>query len=114
MYPNNCGLDLCKIPDIPHAVIDTRYEDGKDLLRKYPGHYVTVRDENAVYHVSKPGLNCLPNAVPVSRNPIYRDNYDLNRDKKYKQNTVYDFLNKKAYVFDPEGDVRVITLQEAA
>lgn len=113
MNPESCGIDLCKIPDIPHAVVDTRYEDGKDLLRKYPGAYVTVRDENAVYHVSKPGYNCLPNAVSVSRNPIYRDNYDPERDKRYKMNTVYDFLNNKAYVFDNDGDVRVITMEAA-
>ena len=51
-----CDVDLSRIPEIPHAVIDTRYENGKDLLRKYPGHYVTVRDElGAVYHVSKRG-----------------------------------------------------------
>lgn len=113
MNPAACGIDPCLIPDIPHAVIDTRYENGKDLLRKYPGAYVVVRDENATYHVSKPGYNCLPNAVPVSRTPIFRDNYDLAHDKHYKQNTVYDFLNNKAYVFDPEGDVRVIALGAA-
>lgn len=109
-----CNMDLCKLPDIPHQVIETRYEDGKDLLRKYPGSYVTVRDENTVYHVSKPGLNCLPNAVPVSSMPIFRDNYDLAHDRRYKMNTVYDFLNNKAYVFDHMGDVRVIALTEAS
>lgn len=105
-----CEFDLNKIQDIPHAVLDTRYQNGKDLLRKYPGHYVVVRDEaGAVYHVSKPGPNCLPNAVKVQPGMMYKDNFDADRHN-YREAFIFDFLNNKLYVYDHEGDKRVITL----
>lgn len=107
-----CEFDLSAVADIPHAVIDTRYQNGKDLLRKYPGHYVVVRDEaSAVYHVSKPGPNCLPNVVKVKEGIMYKDNFDASRTK-YKEAMVYDFFAGKLYVYDHEGDVRSITLSE--
>lgn len=108
-----CELDLSKIPDIPHAVIDTRFVDGRDMLRKYPGHYVTVRDEaGSVYHVSKPGPNCLPSAVLVSRGVVERENFDVVNRPPYKNATVLDFLNNVMYVYDSNKDVRKITLEE--
>ena len=109
-----CEFDLSQVLDIPHTVIDTRYQNGKDLLRKYPGHYVTVRDEaSAVYHVSKPGPNCLPNATKVKEGILYKDNFDHTRGVKYREAMIYDFLNSKLYVYDHNGDKRVITLGAA-
>lgn len=112
MNPRDCIIDPKHIADIPHATIDERYVDGKDMLRKFPGHYVVVRREHATYHVSKPGFNCLPDVVLVSSTPIYKDGYDPDTMANYRNNTVYDFLNNKAYVFDYNGDYRIITLTE--
>ena len=107
-----CMKDFRKIPDIPHVSIDTRFVGGKDQLRCFPGHYVSVRDENATYHVSHPGFNCLPNALVVARTSIYRDNYDPETMARFRNNFVFDFLNNKAFVFDNNADYRVWDLQE--
>lgn len=108
-----CDVDLSKIPDIPHAVIDSHFHDGRDMLRKYPGHYVTVRDEGgAVYHVSKPAANCLPSAVRVSNGVVERENFDVINRPPYKNATVLDFLANAMYIYDSNGDVRKVTLEE--
>ena len=109
----SCTVDLGNVADIPHAVIDTRFENGKDMLHKYPGHYVSVRDEGgAVYHVSKPGPNCLASSVRVSNGLFERDNFDPNHGNKYKNTVVLDFLNNLMYIYNHEGDVRRVTLAE--
>lgn len=109
----HCEVDLNNIADIPHAVIDSRFFNGKDMLRKYPGHYVTVRDEGgAVYHVSKPKANCLPTSVKVSNGFFERDGFDPINTDPYKNTTVLDFLENVMYVYDSEGDIRKITLEE--
>lgn len=107
---DNCIIDPACIPCIPHATIDDRYVDDRDMLRKYPGYYVTVRNENATYHVGRAGKNCAPNAVVVARTPIFRDGYDPAIMPKYRMNTVYDFLNDRAFIFDNNMDYRTITL----
>lgn len=110
---DNCEIDLSKIADIPHAVIDSRFHDGKDMLRRYPGHYVTVRNEGgSVYHVSKPQPNCLPTSVRVSNGFFERDGFDPINSVPYKNTTVIDFLNNLMYIYNSEGDVRQITLEE--
>lgn len=101
--------------EIPHAVIDKRYANGKDLLHKYPGQYVTVREEGgATYHVSNPGINCLPNAVLVAEGKIYRDGFNPATAPDYKNARIVDFANNREYIYDHLGDVRYITLQEVA
>ena len=108
-----CEIDLTNIPDIPHVVIDSRFYDGRDMLRKYPGHYVTVRDEGgAVYHVSKPKANCLPNSVKVSNGFFEREGFDPTNSLPYKNTTVLDFLNNAMFIYDSNGDVRKVTLTE--
>lgn len=110
-----CKTDLRHIPDIPHVLIDKRWKDGKDLLHKYPGHYVSVREEGgATYHVSKPGPNCLPNSVLVAEGRVYRDGFNPATAPDYKNTKVIDFLNNVIYVYDHKGDKRKITLQEVA
>lgn len=107
--------DTCyttKAPDIPHVVVDAHYENGKDVLRKYPGAYVSVREEGgATYHVSLPGPNCLPNAVRVSEGRLYRDGFDPSTAPTYKNTQVIDFHNNLMYIYDYDGNVRKITLQ---
>lgn len=105
-----CEVDLTKLCDQLHAFIDARIVDGKDQLRKYPGHYVTVRQEGgAVYHVSKPGPNCLSSSVLIRRGTLFQDGFNPTAIP-YTNTDVYDFVNNKMYVFDMTGDYRVITL----
>lgn len=102
-----------KIAEIPHAVIDERYSNGKDMLRKYPGYYVSVREEGgATYHVSNPGVNCLPNVVLVAEGRVYRDGFLPASAPAYKNTRVIDFANNREYIYDFNGDVRYIELQE--
>lgn len=98
--------------DIPHAVIDQRYVNGKDMLRKYPGHYVTVREEGgATYHINTPGINSLPNAVLVAEGRLYKDGFNPATAPSYKNTRIIDFLNNKEYIYDFAGDIRSIDLQ---
>jgi len=107
----SCVVDLSLIPEIPHVLIDERWTDGKDMTRKYPGHYVTVRQEGgATYHVSKPGPNCLPTAVLVAEGRLYRDGYDPLHAPKYKNTRVLDFFNNREYIYDGKGDYRIVNL----
>lgn len=96
--------------DIPHTLVDTRFVDGKDVTKQFPGYYVEVRDENAVYHVSTPANGCIVNSIAVSRVPIYKDNYDPQTMARYRSNTVFDFAQNKAYVFDFNKNYRTVTL----
>jgi hypothetical protein len=88
-----------KCCDIPHRVVET-YSEVQD----YRNAYVTVRDENAVYHVDKSG-----NPVAVSRSAIFIDDYTPQMND-YRQNIVYDFINNKAYIYNPVGLYRTIDL----
>lgn len=110
-----CGVDISGIPDIPHAVIDKRFVDGKDMLRKYPGHYVTVREEGgATYHMSKPGANCIPSSVLVAEGRVFKDGFTLGDPYNYKNTQVIDFANNTLYIYDVNGDVRMVHLSEVA
>lgn len=107
----NCSNKRSKC-DIPHAVIDQRYVNGKDMLRKYPGQYVTVREEGgATYHINNPGINSLPNAVLVAEGRLYKDGFNPSIAPSYKNTRVIDFLNNREYIYDFAGDVRYIDLQ---
>lgn len=105
----NCVVDLSKIPDIPHVLIDKHYVDGKDQLRKYPGHYVTVREEaGATYHVSKPGLNCLPSAVLVAEGRLFKDGFEPDKNQNYKNARIIDFANGFEYVYNSLGQYKTL------
>ena len=82
-----------------HEVVDT-YADVQDFRNAF----VTVRDENAVYHVDEIG-----NPVAVSRNPVFKNNYTP-AVGDYKQTVVYDFTNNHFYVYDPTGQYKTGTL----
>lgn len=78
--------------------------DSYDEVQEFRNAFVTVRDENAVYHVDDIG-----NPVAVSRSAIFKANYTpVTGD--YKQNVVYDFQNDAFYVYDPSGNFKTGTL----
>lgn len=110
------NIDSCTcggpFKDIPHTLIDTRFVNGKDMTKNFPGYYVEVRDENTVYHVSTPTSGCVANSMAVARLPIYKENYDPKTMATYRNNTVYDFLNNKEYIFDFNKNYRVVDLRK--
>ena len=82
---DDCSCKLAApIHDIPHTVVDTRFVDGKDITKNFPGYYVEVRDENTVYHVSTPKGGCVLNSLPVARLPLYKENYDPTTMARYR------------------------------
>lgn len=110
---NDCSCKTAApINPIPHTVVDTRFVDGVDVTKNFPGYYVEVRDENTIYHVSTPREGCVINSLAVSRLPIYKDNYDPNTMAVYRNNVVFDFKANKAFVFDFNKKYRTIALTE--
>lgn len=108
---DNCSCNTAApILEIPHTVVNTRFVDGKDITKNYPGYYVEVRDENTIYHVSTPKNGCVINSLAVARLPIYKENYDPNTMAVYRNNTVYDFAQNKAFVFDFNKNYRTVDL----
>lgn len=112
MHNNSCHAAVPAL-DIPHTLIDTRFVDGRDVTKDYPGFYVEVRDENTVYHVSTPRNGCIVNSLAVARLPIYKDNYNPATMATYRNNTVFDFVANKAYIFDFNKNYRTVSLEVA-
>ena len=86
-----------------HEVVDS-YSDLSGLRNAF----VTVRDENAVYHLDEVG-----NPIAVSRSAIFKQGFTPTVGA-YKQNTVYDFASNIAYVYAPDGQYKTITLGTGA
>jgi hypothetical protein len=95
--PCNSGCTGCG--NKCHEVVDS-YAD----VQEFRNAFVTVRDENAVYHVDEVG-----NPVAVSRSPIYKDHF-VATVGAYKQNIVWDFAEGKFYVYDPDGAYKTGTI----
>ena len=60
------------------------------------------------------GDNCLPNAVLLSRGVLFKDGFVPALAPKYKNATIVDFLKNKEYIFDANGDYRVVALTTGA
>ena len=108
---DDCSCKLAApIHDIPHTVVDTRFVDGKDITKNFPGYYVEVRDENTVYHVSTPKGGCVLNSLPVARLPLYKENYDPKTMARYRNTVVFDFSKNKMFIFDFNKNYRTVDL----
>lgn len=107
-----CFCELAAPMEIPHTVVDTRFVDGKDATKNYPGYYVEVRDENTIYHVTTPHNGCILSSLAVARLPIYKENYDPEAMPTYRNNVVFDFARNKMFVFDFNKNYRVINMTE--
>lgn len=104
-HETNCGCGGCNStyiiepPTYDHVVVESLAE-----LTALRNVYATVRNENATYHVDGYG-----DAVSVGRDPLFINDYTPTVGE-YKQNTVYDFQNNKAYIFNLLGEYKSITL----
>ena len=108
MDPYSCAA--VPVLDIPHTLVDTRFVDGKDVTKNFPGYYVEVRDENAIYHVNTPKDGCVPTSLCVAKLALYRENYDPKNMMRYRNNVVYDFSANKMYIFDCNKNYRTVDL----
>lgn len=99
MSCNKCGCeaDKCAVYKITHEVVDDISE-----VSYFRNAYVTVTNENAVYHVD--GLG---NPVAVSRNPLFSNTYSP-QVGDYKMTTVYNFSIGEAYIFDGDGNYMIM------
>lgn len=104
--PESCDPDDCRICHsnvrICSFVVKTTAE-----VRKYHNSLVYSEEDNTSYWVDDEGV-----PVITYRTPIYQDDFSP-AEANVQMNTVYDFKNLKAYVFNPAGEYKVITLQEA-
>lgn len=104
--PESCDPDDCRICHsnvrICSFVVKTTAE-----VRKYHNSLVYSEEDNTSYWVDDEGV-----PVITYRTPIYQDDFNP-AEANVQMNTVYDFKNLKAYVFNPAGEYKVITLQEA-
>lgn len=108
---DNCSCKVAApILDIPHTVVDTRFVEGKDITKDFPGYYVEVRDENTIYHVSTPAGGCVLNSLPVARLPIFKENYNPNTMPRYRNTVVFDFSQNKMFIFDFNKNYRTVDL----
>lgn len=82
-----------------HEVVETAAD-----VSVFRNAFVTVREENAVYHVDNLG-----NTISVSRNPVFNDEY-IPEAGDFKMTTVYNFVANEAYVFNQDGDYRIVAL----
>lgn len=105
--PESCDPDDCRICHsnvrICSFVVKTTAE-----VRKYHNSLVYSEEDNTSYWVDDEGV-----PVITYRTPIYQDDFDP-AEANVEMNTVYDFKNLKAYVFNPAGEYRQIDLKEVA
>ena len=105
--PESCDPDDCRICHsnvrICSFVVKTTAE-----VRKYHNSLVYSEEDNTSYWVDDEGV-----PVITYRTPIYQDDFDP-AEANVQMNTVYDFKNLKAYVFNPAGEYREFDLKEVA
>lgn len=94
----NCGCNEY-VYRKSHEVVDR-----VDEVNRFRNTFVTVRNENATYHVDEVG-----NTISISRNPIFSDDYVPNVGD-YVMATVYNFAANQFYIFDANGNYKTGTL----
>lgn len=101
MACKDCSTDY---PDDPPVIKNHKIVDTFEEVGQFRNAFVTVREENAVYHTDEAG-----NAISVSRNDIYDNEYTPTTGD-YKRLTVFNFVAEEFYVFDGEGNYKTGTL----
>lgn len=103
MSCNTCGTNYtdqittcaCYQYERSHVVVDR-----VDQVSRFRNKFVTVRNENATYHVDEVG-----NTIAISRNPIFSDDYVPNVGD-YAMVTVYNFAANEFYIFNADGEFK--------
>lgn len=102
--PMACTADECDKRESNVRICSFTVKTTSEV-RSYRNSLVYSEEDNTSYWVDDEG-----NAIITYRLPIYQDDFKP-EESKVAMNTVYDFKNLKAYVFNPAGEYKVITLQ---
>lgn len=78
-----------------------------DDVAKYHNSFVYNQEDDSVYYVSDDGT-----PIRFGASPLFIDNF-VPSSRSVPRQTVYDFANNIAYVFNAEGEYRTFTLTEA-
>lgn len=77
-----------------------------DEGRAFRNSFVYNQEDDSVYYITDDGT-----PVRFGSSPMFIENFDPEARKVPRQ-TVYDFANNIAYVFDPEGNYRTFALTD--
>lgn len=76
-------------------------------LKKLRNCFVRVRENNTTYFV-----DCKHEITVISCTPLFVDSYDPDQNvRKLHAQTVYDFENNQAIVYDNQANYRIIKLE---
>ena len=74
--------------------------------QRFRNSFVYNQEDDSVYYISDDGT-----PTRFGSSPMFIDNFNPD-DKAVPRQTVYDFANNKAYVFNPEGEYRTFNLTD--
>lgn len=74
--------------------------------QRFRNSFVYNQEDDSVYYISDDGT-----PTRFGSSPMFIDNFNPD-DKAVPRQTVYDFANNKAYVFNPEGEYRTFQLTD--
>lgn len=74
--------------------------------QRFRNSFVYNQEDDSVYYISDDGT-----PTRFGSSPMFIDNFNPD-DKAVPRQTVYDFTNNKAYVFNPEGEYRTFQLTD--
>lgn len=72
--------------------------------QKFRNSFVYNQEDDSVYYIDDAGT-----PTRFGSSPMFIDNFNPD-DRKIPRQTVFDFANNKAYVYDPEGDYITVDL----
>lgn len=96
-------------PQCPAKAVIPLIEVNEDYdLQKYPNHFVHVATTNRTYYVDSAGR-----FIITWQGDIFSNGYDAQENPlRARRQTVYDFANNKAYVYNETGEYRIINLAQ--
>lgn len=74
--------------------------------QRFRNSFVYNQEDDSVYYISDDGT-----PTRFGSSPMFIDNFNPD-DRAIPRQTVYDFANNKAYVFNPEGEYRTFQLTD--
>lgn len=72
--------------------------------QRFRNSFIYNQEDDTVYYIDDSGT-----PTRFGSSPMFIDNFNPD-DRKIPRQTVYDFANNKAYVYDPEGNYRSFDL----
>lgn len=74
--------------------------------QRFRNSFIYNQEDDSVYYISDDGT-----PTRFGSSPMFIDNFNPD-DRAIPRQTVYDFANNKAYVFNPEGEYRTFLLTD--